>query len=237
MEFYQLVIIILTFSAIQSIVGVGLLLFGTPSLLLLGYSYPEVLWILLPASCSLSLMQVIEGYEVIDSKKKTYFLTMPALVFSLILVIKLDYIFDIKKIVGLFLVGIALLRLSAFSKAWAVILLEKYKKSSYVLIGLIHGLSNLGGALLSVVVSATHTDKQKINANIAFVYFNLALSQLVVLSIFESNDFSVSYLVFVPVVLTNHLILSRKVTDRIDNDTFKRFVNLVVLVFGVICLV
>ena len=236
MELYELLIIVIIFSTIQSIVGVGLLLFGTPSLLLLGYPYPEVLWMLLPASCTLSLVQIFEGYEAINSKKETYFFTMPALVCSLILVIEFGDIIDIKKIIGIFLIVIALLRLSKFSKTWARFLLEKFRRGSYILIGLVHGLSNLGGAPLSVVVSATHTDKREINANISFVYFNLALSQLIVLYFLEIDDFSASYLVFVPVVIANHLVLNRKLSKRINDANFKIFINLMILIFGVICL-
>jgi hypothetical protein len=216
-------------------VGVGLLLFGTPSLLLLGYSYPEVLWILLPSSCLLSLVQIFEGYHLVESKKDVYFLIIPSLVVSLIIVIKLDYVIDIKKIVGVILFTIAILRLSSFPKSWGRLLLEKYRKISYILIGLIHGLSNLGGAPLSVVVSVRHTDRKKVNANIAFVYFILALSQLVVLSIYEREVFSPLYLLFIPIVIINHLILSKTLALRIDNTKFKRFLNFIILIFGVIC--
>ena len=102
MEFYQLVLIVILYSSIQSIIGIGLLLFGTPTLLLAGYSYPETLWILLPASCSLSLMQIFEGRALIESKRDVFIFTLPALFFSLILVIQLDYIFDIKKTICVF---------------------------------------------------------------------------------------------------------------------------------------
>jgi len=55
----DLIIVIVVFSFIQSIFGIGLLLFGTPTLLLFGYSYSETLWILLPCSIVISLIQTI----------------------------------------------------------------------------------------------------------------------------------------------------------------------------------
>lgn len=236
MEFYQLIIIIILFSAIQSIIGIGLLLFGTPTLLLLGYAYPEVLWILLPSSCVLSLLQIIEGYDSIATKKKAYFYTVPSLVVSLIIVIKLDYAIDMKKIVGIILLLIVAMRFLTFPDTWMKIVLKRYKDFFYLLIGFIHGFSNLGGAPLSVIVSGTHKDRQTVNANIAFVYFILALSQLLVLFSYESKTFSVSYLLFIPLVVSNHLVLSRFFTRKVNNITFKNFINLVILVFGVICL-
>ena len=45
-EIAILYFVIFLFSGVQSIFGVGLLLFGTPTLLLLGYPYADTLWIL-----------------------------------------------------------------------------------------------------------------------------------------------------------------------------------------------
>ena len=68
-EIHYLVIIIAVFSIVQSIFGVGLLLFGTPTLLLLEYSYSETLWLLLPCSVTISLIQVVNDYKLIEAKK------------------------------------------------------------------------------------------------------------------------------------------------------------------------
>ena len=82
-EIYYLVTIIAIFSVVQSIFGVGLLLFGTPTLLLLGYSYSETLWLLLPCSVTISLIQVVNDYKLIEAKKSclsgnTYFSIKPS---------------------------------------------------------------------------------------------------------------------------------------------------------------
>lgn len=235
MDFYYLLIVIVLFGAIQSVVGIGLLLFGTPTLLILGYSYPDVLWVLLPASCSLSLFQIFENYDLIESKKEVYFFTIPALLFVLITIIKLDYLFDIKRIVGIFLLSIALLRLTNYSDRWAELIITKGKNSIYLLIGFVHGLSNLGGAPLSVLASSIYKDKKRISSNIAFVYFILAVSQLVVLYIFKSESFVSTYLVFIPVVILNHLVLRKILFPHIDDSKFKIFINWTILTFGVIC--
>ena len=59
-----LIISILIF--FQSIFGVGLLLFGTPTFLLLNYNFLDTLNILLPISVSISFLQLIY------SKKKKF---------------------------------------------------------------------------------------------------------------------------------------------------------------------
>ena len=63
MFFFEIFIIIFLIF-FQSIFGIGLLLFGTPTFLLLGYNFLEVLNLLLPMSVTISLIQFF------SSKKK-----------------------------------------------------------------------------------------------------------------------------------------------------------------------
>lgn len=67
MELY-LILIIALFSIIQSIFGMGLLVFGTPTLLLMGYPFGEVLSILLPPSLTISAIQFYQ----LDKPQKAY---------------------------------------------------------------------------------------------------------------------------------------------------------------------
>ena len=111
------------------------------------------------------------------------------LIFGLLFVIKLDYLIDIKKLVGIFLILAAVLRIFDSPYVYGILATEKFKKISYLLIGFVHGLSNLGGAPLAVVASASFKDKESIRANIAFIYFALACSQLIVLSAYQREVF------------------------------------------------
>ena len=54
-------ILILFLIVFQSIFGIGLLVFGTPTLMILGYQYSDILSVLLPISCSISLIQIINA--------------------------------------------------------------------------------------------------------------------------------------------------------------------------------
>ena len=174
MELFYILFLIFIFSTIQSVFGLGLLLFGTPSLLLMGYGFSETLWMLLPSSCSLSLLQVIKNRKAIETKKPVYLITVPTLILSLALIIKLGYLFSIKKIVGSFLLLTAFLRFSRTADQWSKKLVQRSKGMMYFLIGLIHGVSNLGGAPLSILASSVHNGRKAVSANIAFVYFILA---------------------------------------------------------------
>ena len=54
-------IILILISIVQSIIGVGVLLFGTPVFLLLGYSFFETLVFLLPISIMISVMTILQN--------------------------------------------------------------------------------------------------------------------------------------------------------------------------------
>ena len=63
-----LIIIVILISFLQSIFGVGILLFGTPILLSLDYGFIESLNILLPLSLLVNLVQLFSDYNNINYK-------------------------------------------------------------------------------------------------------------------------------------------------------------------------
>jgi uncharacterized membrane protein YfcA len=64
--FLEIIIIIFLLSIIQSIIGVGLLIIGTPILLAYNFDFFETLQILLPYSLIVNL------YQLINRTKKKY---------------------------------------------------------------------------------------------------------------------------------------------------------------------
>ena len=63
MEFFNEILVIITLIIFQSIFGVGLLLFGTPTFLYFNYSFSETLSLLLPISFTISLIQYLNSKE------------------------------------------------------------------------------------------------------------------------------------------------------------------------------
>ena len=59
--------IIIFLIVIQSVFGVGLLLFGTPSFLILGYDFANTINILMPVSITISILQYYKS-KVKDQK-------------------------------------------------------------------------------------------------------------------------------------------------------------------------
>jgi uncharacterized membrane protein YfcA len=94
-------------TVIQSLFGVGILLFGTPILLLLGYDFSFVLSVLLPISISINLLQIIKHYQYIDIKivKNTLCYSIPFIILFLAIITTIHI--NISLIVGLFLLFVA----------------------------------------------------------------------------------------------------------------------------------
>ena len=63
---FDIVLIIFFVALLQSIFGVGVLLVGTPVLMLAGYTYFDVLSLTLPTSLIISLSQVVKHYKYIN---------------------------------------------------------------------------------------------------------------------------------------------------------------------------
>jgi uncharacterized protein len=169
---------------VQSVFGVGVLVFGTPTLLLLGYPYAEVLAYLLPASLAISATQVATtgGVTLEPIRKKVLVYTAPAVALGMVLVfVVFSGTLDIKPIVGGMLLITAIIRLSARLRRALGRLVRARLSLFLAAMGVIHGLSNLGGGILTVIVASVHDEKHEVRRHIAFAYGLMASTQLVAL--------------------------------------------------------
>ena len=89
--------LIIFFIIIQSVFGVGLLLFGTPSLLILGYDFANTINILMPISITISTLQFLKS-KIKDQKFINEFnlYCLPFLIFILFIALKFKNILDFK---------------------------------------------------------------------------------------------------------------------------------------------
>ena len=151
----SLIIIILII--LQSIFGIGLLLFGTPTFILLGYSFAETLSLLLPISILISLIQIF-----FSKKKNMNFIKnfnlycIPSLVISIYFILNFSDEINFDLFISLMIIFIFFI--SLFKNFF--IFKGYFAKLFLVLIGIVHGLSNLGGTLLSLMaISLSKDDK------------------------------------------------------------------------------
>ena len=236
-EIYYLVIIIAVFSIVQSIFGVGLLLFGTPTLLLLGYSYSETLWLLLPCSVTISLIQVVNDYKLIEAKKRAVYLVIPTLVLGLAFVIIYANGINMTRIVGVLLLLIGVIRFSSKLQALLSSMVKKHIQIYYIIIGVVHGVSNMGGGPLSILMSTIYSKKEIIRANVAFIYLILAIFQLVVLSIISNTSLRGEVIWLIPISLVSYIFTSKFISSKVNDKKHTFILNVMVLVYGVLAVI
>ncbi|HNW92790.1 MAG TPA: TSUP family transporter, partial [bacterium] len=166
---------------IQSIFGIGILVFGTPLLLLLGLSFADTLLYLLPCSLMVSILQVRESGTAQSSPRQYLRYTVPGVFAGLGCAFYLFPQLQLRTLVGLLLVGTAFIRVSATARARLHAFSCRYASPYLLALGIIHGMTNLGGGLLVIFCSARYADKTALRNNVALGYLILAGSQLLFL--------------------------------------------------------
>lgn len=222
---------ILLTASIQSLFGVGVLLFGTPILLVLGYDFITTLITLLPISLTINLLQVTKDYRQIHLPfyRQILTLSIPSIILCLLLVTARKM--NIGSVVGLFLIVAALKSLYApFQRV--IESLVRYERTYFVVMGVVHGLTNLGGSLLTALIHSKPYDKDQTRATTAVSYGTFALFQLLTLGLTLgpaaiATATTVSYMaVGVSMFLGTELLLYGKLSTERYRTTFAAFLFL-----------
>ena len=212
MSIFELLIISI-FCFFQSVFGVGLLLLGTPTFLLMGYNFFEVLNILLPYSILISFLQISSSKnKSFEFSKKIIQFSIPFLIIGLA---SIEYLQN--KINFMFFISIVLIIFSIIN----IINLreEKFKirniNFALIVLGVIHGLTNLGGTLLSILASNLNKDKNIIRYKIASGYFIFAIFQLIFINIFYVKiNFIYLKFIWIPILI---FLISQYIFNKIEN--------------------
>jgi len=200
-----LVIFILSF--IQSIYGVGVLVLGTPLLLILNYEIITIMKLLLPISILVSVSNVIIMNHNIKriEKKKIYKILKYFLIFCFpaiclgIGVIKSQYFLNLN--INILVASVILFSVIIKEKLKNFYLNKKiYSKISIMIIGLVHGLTNAGGTLLTIFFLKDGKDFEKTRFYVHFFYFILAFTQLIFLSLITESFHPLKGLTFSKIV-------------------------------------
>ena len=231
-------IVILILTVFQSIFGVGLLLFGTPIFLFIGYNFESTLILLLPVSITISFLQIISQKKSIKSLVPEYNLfCLPFLILFLVITIKFSNSLDIKIYVSIFLIISSILILNKSRITLINEYLIKYRKLCLIIIGSIHGSTNMGGGFLSIFSTSVNKNDRELTRNyISYGYFTMGVIQYITILFigFISIDFFKLYYLFLPLVL---YFPSQKIFKKIDNQIFIRIINYIALIFGLIALI
>jgi uncharacterized membrane protein YfcA len=222
-------------AAIQSIFGVGVLLFGTPILLLLGYDFITALTVLLPVSISINLVQIALHWGHVDWAlfRKILFYTVPFIVVCLVVVTETKL--NIGLIIGPFLLFVALEDFSTRISA-VVRWLMRYERVYLVTMGIVHGLTNLGGSLLTALVHGRGYDKDTTRVTAAIAYCTFAVFQLATLVATARHvhfDYG-EHAIYVGAGLVVFVLVDRLLYANLDEARYRRL--FAVLLFASGCL-
>lgn len=232
----EILLTVVATSIIQSVFGAGILLFGTPLLLLFGHEFVDVLVVLLPISIAINLLQIAKHHAHIDFVfyRNILILTLPLIAVFLFLVTHTRI--NIGLLIGIFLLFIAC---KEFSAAIAGIIdrMMAFEKTYFLVMGMVHGLSNLGGSLLTAIVHHKQYEKDVARVTVAASYATFAAVQLVTLWIFSSQSMEVSLAgnaVYMIVGALTFMFCDEVLYNEIDREKYRRIFAAFLAISGVV---
>jgi len=230
MDITELLIIVLL-SIFQSIFGIGLLIIGTPTFLLLGYNFFDVLNILLPFSITISLLQVIYSKEI-DSgfNKKILLYCIPSLILALSILVKYENSIDFILLISFTIIFFSILNLSKFKN---IIFNDSNERIniSLIILGLIHGFTNLGGSFFTLIFANINKQKKLMRHNIANGYLILGSVQLLFINIFyKTLIMSNLYYLYIPIL---SFFAAQYLYNKINSQLFSKILNIAILLYGI----
>ena len=232
------IIIILFLVTIQSIFGVGLLLFGTPSFLLLGYDFANIINILMPVSITISALQFFKSKISDPNFIKEYNLfCLPFLILFLVIALKFKHFLDFKIIIAFLLIFSSILilnkrRFSSFKK-------KIFNSKKYILIGIgcVHGLTNMGGSFLAIystLISKNIKDVARYYISYGYLIMGVIQFLTVLFISYKILNFNKLYYVFLAVII---YFPTQKIFKNINDKKFSKYINLIALIYGLLILI
>ncbi len=213
----------------QSIIGVGILVLGTPFLLILKYSIVEIFFILLPISIITSFLNLLIinfSNKYLDKStkeetKKFIFICIPSIFVGLVILKLLNDFLNFKLLVSFvifFSIAIAALKNKINFR------ISFFRISILSIVGIIHGLTNSGGTLMSLALSANN-NKSYSRLNTSFFYLILATFQylLTIIIFFDKFTFLSDYKLIIVIMLG--VIIGNVFNCYLDDKIFKIIVN------------
>jgi hypothetical protein len=236
-------VVIAAVVVVQSLFGVGVLFLGTPILMLLGLPFFEILGVLFPVSFSINLIQAIMGRSNIQWMivKRFLSLSLPMTVLGTVILQSLVHIAALPYIIALYLGLVSIgLYFNAFPqtvKRWM-----NFENPFLATMGFLHGLTNLGGPLLSSFVVSKFPEKQQSRATVAVCYGLFVLVQFSTLLLsgaiiplfgsFSAKTSAVQVLLSVGIFI----IIDRWVFQQMSNRVFKQIFGWLLMLMSVLLL-
>jgi len=228
------VIVIILCSIVQSLIGVGVLLFGTPTLLLMGYSYHETLYLILPTSILISILQTFNSSKLLSDTKYIFIYTLPMIFIGLLMVTYFYEVINIRYVVGGMLLFIGLIRIVPFVKQNLKVFLYKNKAIYHTIMGLVHGFSNMGGGMLLVLMSTVHEKRNVALANIAYTYLLFGVIQMTTLYLFSKELININAFILAFISLIAYIFTTKFIATRVSDLKFNSLTTSLIISYGIL---
>ena len=224
--------------ALQSIIGVGVLVLGTPFLLILKFNIVEIFFILLPISIITSLLNlVIINFSNKTINKSTYaefkkffIICIPSIFVGLILLKLFNNYLNFNLLVAFVIIFSLTL---IFFQDKIKFRINFFRISILLIVGLIHGLTNSGGTLMSLALSVNNK-KNYARQNTSFFYFVLAIFQYFLTTIIFYEKFVFPYNIKFALTLIIGVILGNIINHYVESKPYKIMVNSLAVVSALI---
>lgn len=234
-EYLVILLVIGILSVIQSFFGMGVLVFGTPTLLLMGYDFITTLGYLLPASFVISLLQVLTtGSKRVSISRYLYLLCLPGIGIGLWLTDASSLASWTNKLVGGTLLLSALVRIRSPSQRLTVALFDRHLAIYHLVMGVTHGLTNLGGALLALLASDRNKEKDAIRYTIAHYYLAFSSIQMLLLATTMGRyNILIGNLSTCLVAAIVYLFVGNRIFNSSNNQYYNSALSLFIAAYGV----
>ena len=240
MENYLILLYLCFIIAIQSCVGVGVLVLGTPFLLIMNFNIIEIFFILLPLSILTSFGNLLiiklsnKEIELTNLKKlkKFFGICVPSIIVGLFILKNFENYINFKILVSIVIIFSILLITYQDRIKFRI---NFFRVSTLSIIGIIHGLTNSGGTLMSL--SLSH-DQKKIGArnSITFFYLFLAIIQYLITIIIFFESFYFPELRDFILILTFGLLIGNIFIKFLSENKFKLMINFLAISSSLILL-
>lgn len=216
--------------------GVGVLVIGTPLMLLLGYNFIFILSILLPISILTSLLNIIwikysnksHSFKYKNIVLKNFFLICTPSMFIGFFLLKIfqnEINFGI--IVSLIIIFSLLVKIN-FQNEFKKISKKLYKWL-ISLLGIIHGLTNSGGTIL-LLMSSIINQKEEKRYIISIFYFLLASIQYLIFLILFKTNLNINLLTKILIIIPLGVLLGNVLFKKINEQIFSNLINFIIII-------
>jgi len=230
--FYFITIFVL--SIFQSIFGIGLLALGTPLFLIYNFSYEQTLSLLLPCSATVSAMTLLFATRKLKKDldytfvKNFLIFCLPSVILGFVFIYLFQFHINLKLIIGcLILISVAI---SLFKSKKIYQIVNNNKKILSLIIGFIHGTSNVGGAFLAnYLLILNKYEKKKTRTQISFSYIFFAVTQYFFLLILFNNINNLNNIYIFLSIVVFGVIIGNGLQKFLKNIFFLYIINITII--------